>query len=353
MPQLIGQCDHQFQTAVINRLKSPAQFGHKAFFSNHQTLPTESITLDSVQKNRETVPFILKNADPLMVSGATETYATISGPNIAIARPFTPTEILFGRHAGGPIFISSQDEQISEADRYMARELQIVADLITNTQEVLCWQMLNGAISYAVNDGSVFTLTAPRDSSLVINPGSGNYLDDTSPDVDPHPLIHSIKRAMEVLDGFQPTDVVMGSEAADAFLSNVFVKDTLDKFSNAGLGRVTLEENFREDGVMFLGRLYGLNWWEYSRTVSIAGVSTDLISKKYGHFIANTAGADRVEYFAAISDMDAFEARNMQTERFSKSWIQKMPSAVMNMTISRPFPWLRQPNAQATVQLAS
>lgn len=351
MASIIDVKEYVTLTETINRLKSPNRFGMKLLFGDHQTLASETVELSSVQANRETAPFVLKNADPILVTGATETVATITGPNISIARPFTPTELLFKRHPGGAVYVNSQDDIVDAVEKYKARELSIVADLISNTEEVLVWQIMAGQIAYAVNDGSVFQLTVPRDASLVIDPGAGNYFESAG--VDPLTIVHGVKRAMDTLDGFVPTDAILGSAAASAFLANAEVKKTITYFNNQGIGRVTYEENYREDGVMYLGRYLGIDWWEYSRKVLIAGVSTDLISPKYGHFVAKTAGADRKMYYAAISDLDAYEGRNMVTERFTKSWIQKMPSAYMTMTISRPFPWLRQPNAQAYVKLVA
>lgn len=347
----IDQLTWAYQTGVLNNVLTPNNLVHTKLYTNHQTVPTEDIEIGIVEKGREAAPFVRVNGEAILVTGATERFQTVKPPNIRIKRAFTPSELLFGRRPGSNIFLTGANDLKSEIDTYIARETGIMGDLIANTQELLACQSLTGAISYSNEFGDVFTITAPRDAGQNIDLGAGNYWSSA---VDPYVTVHLIKRLMSAqAGGLQPTDALLGQLASDALRGNAAAKAAFSQ-QNQTMGLLDQSAFFLANGAIFLGRLYGINFWEYPRTVAVNGVATDLIRSKYAEFVSFGAAIEAVEYFAPISDMEALQSANgLVAERFAKSWMIPDPSSMIQLATSRPLPWLRRPNGTASVRIAA
>lgn len=350
----IDELKWQSLTAAINEIKSPNQHINRTVYSNHDPKNTEDIELAVLNKARETAPFVRKNSEAIMVSGHSETFQTVTAPNMRIKRPFTPSELLFGRRPGTVIFIPT-GQQTSAIRQHIQRDLQVMADLITNSQELLATQTLQAQISYSESAQDAFTITFPRLGTHNIT--LTTFWDDADPTLPrPGADVHTVKRLINDAVGLSVTDVYLGLEASQAFLElaesgniKLLGRDT----SEIDAGNLTFTSQFNQDGVIFLGNFAGVRFWEYSRTVSVNGVATSLIRSKFAEFIANVPAAQFVQYFGAIPDMKALQGRLFQGERFSKSWMNEDPSAQIFLTHSRPLPIPRRPNATISMKVVS
>jgi hypothetical protein len=349
---LINELKWMSLTTAINEMKSPNTFIKNLLFSDHQTQPLEDIQVDTIDKAREVAPLVRKNGEAIFVGGYTSSSYVISPPNIRIKRAFSPSELLFGRRPGTVVY--NPTNQMSAARQHIARDMQVMADMITNAEEYLASLALVGTISYEVDEQEVFTLTQPRPDGH--NVTLDVYWDDATPgDVVMHADIHAIKRLINDAVGLSVTDAILGTEAADAFLllaskGNI---EPLNAMGHVKMGQVDLTTQFRADGVIYLGNIAGVDFWEYGRTASVNGVSTSMIRAKYAEFFSRSSAAQRVLYYGAIADMDTFEGRNFQAERFSKSWKNPDPSAQMVLAASRPLPWIRRPGAHVSAKVVS
>lgn len=343
-------------TATVNSIKSPNQFLRRLLFGRHVTLPTETIEIGYVTGGREVAPFVRKNGEAIMVSGRGRTTKTVQGPNIRIKRPFTPSELLFGRPVGTVQYVQSAGQVISAAQAHIAEDLQIMADMITNAEEYLCAFALRGQISYAVEDEEVFTISMPKPSANDIT--LSTFWDDADPTaVRIFANVLAAKRAISDDTGLAgPTDAILGGDASAQLMElaeagQIKLLNNLDR--NLTGGGLDFTQNFRDDGAIYLGTFAGVRWWEYSRQVTVNGVATDLIRPKYAEFVTATAAADNVMYYAAIPDMDALQGRSFQGERFSKSWLIKDPSSQMSLVHSRPLPVMRKPGSTVSMKVIS
>lgn len=347
---VINELKWQTMTAAVNEMKSPNRFLNRLLFGQKRPVSTEDIEIDVLTKAREIAPFIRKNGEGIMVEGHGQIFQNVQAPNIRIKRPFTPSELLFGRTPGTIIFIDPT-RQISAVQEHINRDLQVMSDLITNAQEFLASQAIQGVISYSVADQEHFTITFPKPAGNNIT--LTTFWDDADPTL-PEPEIDFLtaKRVISDEVGLAPTDVILGQEASEAFLRLAKKQELLDR-RNVSAGTVTFNEQFDQDGVIFLGVFSGLRVWEYSRTASLNGVATDMIRPKFAEFVTTSAAAEYVEYFGAIPDIDAFQGRLFQAQRFSKSWIQPDPSVQMSLLHSRPLPVPRRPGANVSMKVVS
>jgi len=341
-------------TAVANEIKSPNVFLNRLCYSNRQTVPTEDIELGRFDKGREIAPFVKKNGEAVMVTGHTETFQTVSGPNIRIKKPFAPSELLFNRRPGTVVYAKANDV-VSAAEAHIARDMGVMADYIANAEEYLAALSIRGQILYTATDAEVYQITFPRPAGHNIT--LSVFWNDADLNL-PKPLkdIHTVKRLISDEVGMQVTDGICGTEASDALRILVEAgKITVLGMNgtNVDAGTMTFVSQFRDDGVIYLGTLAGVRFWEYGRSALLNGVATTMIRAKYVEFIATGAAADRVMYFAAIPDMKAFKGRLFQSERFAKSWEEEDPSRMMALIHSRPLPVPRRPGATVSMKVVS
>jgi len=356
----ISELKWQTLTAAVNEMKSPNMFLKRILFPVHQTVPTEDIEIHTINKGREIAPFIRKNGEAIMVGGYTSNIQTVSPPNIRIKRPFQASELLFGRRPGTVIHLPNARTQLSAIQEHVARDMQILADMVTNAEEWLCAMALQGTITYEVEDEEVFEITYPKpaDNNITMD----DFLDEIPDPAEPgvmagrlEALIHSIKRIVSDASAPNITDAVMGSEASDAFrylIATGELSNFLD-INKVSAGEATFNEQFNDDGVIYLGRLFGIRFWEYSRSASLNGVDTPMIRAKYMEFFSTSSASQRVLYYGAIADMKALEGRMYQGERFSKSWQVEDPSAMFALLASRPLPVPRRPAATVSAKVVS
>ena len=339
-------------TPAINEMKSPNQFLKRLLFSRHVTLPTEDIELSILTKSREVAPFVRKNGEALLVDGHSSTFRTVSAPNIRIKRPFTPSELLYSRRPGTVIFSPGAGMQLSALQQHIARDMQVMADLVTNAEEYLCSLALQGTITYEVSPHEVFQITLPKPAGN--NVTLSTFWDDADVTLpDPEENFHTVKKLINDEVGLGVTDAIMGESAAQYFRKLMKRQGTLGVGPRLDVGDITFARQFDQDGVIYMGRFCGVDCWEYSRTVSVNGSSTALIRSKYVEFVSRSAAAEFTLYYGAIPDMKALQGRKFQGERFSKSWEVEDPSQHMALVHSRPLPIPRRPGAMVSMKVVS
>jgi hypothetical protein len=338
-------------TPAVNEMKAPNAFLKNMLFSRDITVPTRNIELSFLNRGRQIAPFVERNGAAIMTEGRNESFRVITPPHIRVKRPMTPSELLEKRRPGSVIFPGAGGIQKAMRE-YMASELAMLGDDITNSEEYLCALALRGAISYSVSDEASFTITFPRDAAHDYALGSGSRWNETTAS----PRKDFLDAAQLVNDAvsLNVTDVILGSDAADAFLADAASElSSLLDIRRMSTGTVDLTQQIAESGALFLGTyVHGIRVWRYGRSVEVGGVATPLIRAKYAEFVARTPAAQFVTYYGAIEDMKAIGAgKVLQSKRFSKSWEQEDPSARMLLVESNPMPVMRRPDASVSVQV--
>jgi hypothetical protein len=352
MPAL-DQLTYTALTAAINEMKSPNQFLRRRLFSRHEAKHTEHIELSLLTRSRKIAPFVKKNAAAVMVTGHGREFQNIEPTNIRIKRPFTPSELLFGRRPGGVIFATPQ-EQSQAVDQHIATDLQGMADDIVNAEEWLAAMAIRGSISYEAEGGDAWTIDFSKPSAHIIVL-TGSRLWDTADAtlVQIEEDVITAQRLVNDEHGLNITDCVLGQEASTQFRRVLKANKMLDMLHvNVG-GTLDLQRQFTEDGVLFLGRLFGIDWWEYSRSADLNGVSTPMVRSKYAEFLSVTPAAQNVLYYGAVADIKTLRGQRIVTERFSKSWEQEDPSVMWALASSRPLPVTRRPGSTVSMKVVS
>lgn len=345
-------------TAMVDTAQSPNSFLKNLLFTDHESVPTETIEIPLFTKAREAAPFVRKNGEALMVAGVGQTSSLVDAPNIRIKKPFNPSQVLFGRLPGTIQYARTGQDLTQQASLKVARDMQVLADMMTNSEEYMCAGALQGVTSISVEDAENFTITFPRPGNCNIS--ASVFWDNADPTL-PQPLtdIMAAKQALSDNSCPTPTDALLGSTAATQFvtlLQKGGIK-LLQALNYISAGDATMIEQFRDDGALFLGNIGGLRFWQYGRTclVNVNGTPTQtpMIRPKYMEIVSTSAASDRKLYYGAIADVDALDGWLFQGERFAKSWKQPDPSALIALAHTRPLPVPRRPGATCSVKVIS
>ena len=331
-------------TLLINEIKGPQNFLKNLLFGDFQTLSTETAELSILTGGIVAAPYVKKNGEALMVGGLGQSFATVTMPNIRIKQPFTPSELLFTRRAGTPIFIDA-GAQLSALTRHIARDLKYMKDQVENTEEVQASQALRGSVSYSVADEEHYTVDFQRAAANAYTV-SPLWSTTSNPEAD----IHTVKRLTSDGVGLSPTHMLLGRNAADAFLKNARVSTLLDN-RRILAGGVAFTSQFNPQGAIFLGDFCGVQVWEYGRQISVNGTATSMIRSDYAELVCVSPDAQWGRLYGAIPDMDALQERKFQGQIFAKSWITKDPSAMIALIHSRPLCVPRRPDASVSIKV--
>lgn len=350
--------DRRYLTRFVNKIRPPASFLREFLFpvSNDVAVPTSFIEHNEISHGRETSPFVKLNGEAVLFGGLGGVARITQLPNIRLKRPYTGADIL--QHIGvgnnGSFFYNSAAEVSGEAFRKIAFEMEAMRNSIANTEEWLVSQAITGTITYS-GDLESFTCTFDKPNANTYTLGT-LWNDATPPDA-----VADLRAALKLFatqsGRFSCTDVIMGSNAAEDFLANPSVQAKLET-ANYNVGALTLNERIVDAGVIFLGRMLGVNIWEYPTKLSHQGSDVDLIRPNYIELVSRSAIQFNRMYYAAVPDIYA-EAlgsgrrASAPSKIYSKSWRTDDPASVTFLVASRPLPVVAYPEAHVSVEVTS
>lgn len=363
-PTLVPELNYVSASGIVNEIDPSSSFLRNLIVpqSRDNLLATESVELAIVTDDKEMAPFVKVGSEPTKVEGIDYTYRTVTAPNIDIERPVTASELMFVRRPGAGVY-PSRGEQNSAIRAHIARELERLVRLIENREEWMVAQMLRWTIEYEVQDQASWTISFPHASTLDVTPSSGNFWDESG--VFPGVLHRQLSRAIHRETQMNPSLLILGQEAADAFEDNPQIKSELDTL-NYSVGALQLQNQYSESEARFIGNWRGVQVWEYSRQmVDETGTAVDLIDPKYAHWISTGPRAEYEMNFAAIPNLklalgtaspNLGSLGGMQVvpiRRFSDVMLGDRGNSVMGRIQTRPLPQPRRPNVFARAKVVS
>lgn len=351
LPTTYDKLTWAFQTAFVNLVKSPSSFLTQLMFgSREQNLPTEVAELSYREGERYLAPFVEVNAEAVSVGGRSTTFANVSCPNIRMKRPMDAYNAFLRRLPNTGMFISDGSVVSAARQQAIAEDAQYMAELIDNRVEWMVAQLLTGKtsgfmeLSYQASEKANFKVSIPRSTDMVSTLATTARWNDASPDIQGD--FHTVKRTFSKHLSAPAGVCVMGTAASTSFQKNSTVKADLDK-KNVAAGTLELVNQFNDSGAIYLGSIYGIPVWEYSREyVDDTGAAAPFIPADQAIFIAGgSALSENKMLYGCIPDHDAFDEGSFVGKRFAKSWKERDPSVYVQLVQTRPMPLVRKPNA--------
>ncbi|MBL4769479.1 MAG: major capsid protein [Rhodobacteraceae bacterium] len=340
---------------VLEEIRTPWAFVTDLLFGETNTNPTETIAIDSIIGGRKMAPFVTPGAGAALLQGMKAQRSLVTAPNIRAKRPFSSRQLLFNRSPGSPIFVDG-GHILSEVQRKIARDLKYGKEQIDQTLEWMCCQALTGVLTYNIatangQPGDAFTIDygRPPENTIVLTSTDTWDTPKATATKSIDDLVVQVKEMVSDKVGVPITDCILGKDASDAFRRNEQMREDQDNRRIVS-GELNLVKQFEASGALFLGELYGVRWWRYSRDVEDPfGTTINLIEADKAHFVSRSPGADNIIEYGAIDDLDAALDGPISTKFFSKSWREKDPSTLMYLWQSRPLPVPRRPESMVTV----
>lgn len=335
---------------MVNESKDPNSFLNNLIFpaSTWEQLTTEFAEYSILYRKRKMAPYVHKNGTAIMIDGLQDGKAIIETPNIRIKRPLNLPAILFRREPGMSIFQNGGGAQKAAVLRKVAREIQELAWRADEAEEVQAAQLLRGEISYEVADGSAFKVTIPRPAS---HDTTAATMWDAVSGVDILGDIGRVNRAINHEVGGQAQVALIGKDAVGPFLKNADIQKLLDT-RNYEIGNIDLTRAIQDSGALYLGRIRGVQFWEYDRSVVMPDGSTfEMIRPNYVEFLNLSSRMQWTKFYGAIPDWHAFRTDAWMQRRFSKQWLQNDPSVRIALLHTRPLCFVKRPGAMVSMQV--
>lgn len=256
-------------------------------------------------------------------------------------KPKKVTEVdhILTRQPGEAVYPIGANTPAQRAAALLGRDMAELDESIQRKVEVMAAEALFTGQVTVKGDGVDTVVDYDFDSThLVTLSGAGLWSASTA---DILGNLKTWKRLVSKDSGMTATDVVMGSEAADALLKNEGLLKLLNTW-NVNVGALNPME--MPDGVTYLGRLtaVGLDLWTYDEWYldEETDAEAPIVPEDKVLVIARSIRA--TVHYGVIQDL---EAGNFASRVFAKSWVEKDPSARMLLVQSAPLPVVHQVNA--------
>lgn len=291
-------------------------FLRDTFFKTTQTFLTKTVDID-IRKGSRRVAVYVSPTDPGHISERngyeTKSYTP---PYVKEKRGIEPADLLFFRNFNSNIYAGTNPRQ--KLAEMIAKDLREMDEMITRLEEVQCKQALfDGEIIFRDNSQS---LVLPVSAGHRIT-SMTHYWDETT-----GTPIDDLKawRTTIVRDsGVVPNIILMGTDAATAFVNNPQLAPNTGRISSIAIDRGEIKPELMPNGVTYIGHLRDVNCdiYSYDEVYEDAnGVQQPFVPVDKVFFGSTNARMDRL--YGVIQDLQGLAA----VTRFPKSWEQEDPS---------------------------
>lgn len=325
-------------TKVLNQNLPPRRFLSRNFFGI-ETHATETIGIDVVKGSRKIAPFCTKHDGASVV--ASEDFETkfFKTSQINLKQRTAAAELLT-RYAGENISYADgiQRDPARAFGAKIAREQQGLVDKVYRTIEKMAADALfSGKVEMLdVNGDKIDEIEIGIDDAHKVTLSGDKGWDKAGSD--PIADIRTWKRQVAKDSGLTPTDLILGTEASDAFFANEKVHDYLNKL-HINVGEMAPVDGM--EGAEFMAKILGINIWTYEETYidPKTGDAVALIPAKKACLLSRELRA--TVHFGLIADV---QAGKFETQMFSRMYDEQDGSATWLQLRSAPLAVVHQPD---------
>lgn len=228
MDQLLSLYTPQTLTHAINKIM-PENLYLTGILDKKAPIfsPTESVMFDVVEGRRDLAPMGHPGDPAIRVDmGQTFKTYTVTPPQIFMEDPIKAADVAGRRMAGqSPLTVGTgiANPVIAAFNQYVAQKQKNMTDSIARRIEWMWAQLLTtGKIAYTGPNGRRFTVDCGLDTTNCVFDASVRWNGSTQSD--PLLQLQQWRRLYAQMNGFNPSVMIMGTGAADAFRANTAVK---------------------------------------------------------------------------------------------------------------------------------
>lgn len=347
--------------AIVNeRIKPYTGLTNMLFpATTKQNLFEEFAQVDVLEGTYDMAPFVKLGQRSVIVASLNGKSYTIETPYINIERPMQHSLRLAQRQAGQNVFTVT-DQLVAQVRTAIEQDVDFMNTITDDRIEWMIAFLLRGQIDYSVEGNDSFTINSGKPSantftvSNLWNAGSATPLED----------ITDMKKVVAARRGPAPNVGICGAGAA-AGLRGMLENKTesalgkaIKTTSGIDVGRATLIATIEENGMIFIGEIGGVLFFEYTGIFQPDGGGTPepFIRDAYIEYfsIGPRATAMRDLFFGRIPSLFAMFEGNDVTERYLASIAPTLDKDVYTGILkTRPLPWFKRPDWNVSMKVVA
>lgn len=325
------------------RVAKPAfSFLRDRFFATEARFDTALIEIDVVKGKRRLAPFVHPKIGGKVVERDGYKTSTFKAPEVSPEMVTTAEDFLI-RAPGQTIYGSDPNARAAEQ---LGRDLAELDNMITRREEAMCAEALfHGRVTVKGEGYDEILHYWPEDPAdqpyeELVGDAAWNGADAA-----PTANLRAARRTIIQDSGVTPQDVIMGTDALEAFLAKLKdMKMELD-YRRVDLGQIDPQQ--LPNGVTYWGRLKdsALDIWTYDEWFLSDDGEQPMVPPK--HVLIGSPGVRTTMAYGLVTLMRG-EGENRQPEFYAErrvpdSWLQrKNPAGRVVQIKSRPLPIVHQ-----------
>lgn len=319
---------------ALEQMKPVRTFLLDLWFRAVETSLTANVDIDIMKGKRKLAPFVSPRMQGKVMDRLGFSTRSYKPPYVK-PKMVTTAQDFLSRSIGDHIYAGA-DSAASRAAKQIGKDLAYLEEIITRREEWMAAQLVQTGQVAIVGDGVDDVINFGMDAGhLITLAGTDLWSDQTNSK--PIEDLRAWRRLILKDSGLNATDVIMGTDALDAFLDHPDVQNKLDT-RRIDIGEIV--PRLVPNGAIYYGRIkdVAIDLWVYDEWYYDEDTSTELPMIDTKKVVMGSTQARTAKHYGAIQDLDAVAS----VARFPKSWTEQDPSVRFIMVQSAPLVSLHQ-----------
>lgn len=303
---------------------------------------TDNVEFGRERLDREGAPFIPMEAEAVYVGDRSRTMTNMEIPNIAMRKSIRAGDFAHDRSIGDQIYLTAGSSSTT-SNSLEARVDRYQRDMVRRIENTLEWWVSNildsGSVTYSDSAYDAFTYAFGRDAgnSITASPTwASATASEKLEDLQAAKRIVADREYLAINVGICGTNAAVNLRGDNSLQTRLDYRNVDENRANS---YIDINAPYAMQGAVTpIGRLAGIELWEYSRQVTLLGGSpVDLVDPDAIYLFHQGRENDIRKFFGPVYDLQTARGRAINTERFSKSWMRDYPSDMQMIVQSRPL----------------
>ena len=341
MSAMIDIFEARSLTNAINRVKVVEPFVLNICFKNRQFHTADKIDIEIITGSDKLAQFVNQYEGALPIKKLSKSIKTLTLPRTFEKKIFTAME-LANYQSIGNVYVSSPEDKTRLANQMILQELEELKNrIIRRREQMACEGLSTGKIEIS-QDNIDFSVSFEFENNVhLVTLGAAAKWSETT--AKPLVNLRNWKRDIMKRCGVNADTLILGSEAADAFLSSDSVKKELDTNNNK-VGVIDLNQTATRSGI-FIGRIMGIDIYEYNQQYTKPDNTTaDMIDPKKAIMVASQSPGFRI-HFGPIYRIENGNLKIYQNELLVETNTNEDKTALDWKVEQKSLPTIHEPNA--------